>query len=92
MADRRPSLIRLKQIEVMKIITPGSAAQSLLIERITGKDMPPTGAPLSDKDIATITAWADDPTPTTPHEAAMAQCMTALAGINNQLTERLANA
>ena len=42
--------------------------------------------------IATITAWADDPTPTTPHEAAMAQCMTALAGINNQLTERLGNA
>ena len=26
MAARRPSLIRLKQIEVMKIITPGSAA------------------------------------------------------------------
>ena len=28
MAARRPSLIRLKQIEVMKIITPGSAAST----------------------------------------------------------------
>jgi hypothetical protein len=28
MAARRPSLIRLKQIEVMKIITPGSAAKT----------------------------------------------------------------
>ena len=41
---------------------------------------------------ATITAWEHDPTPPTPHEAAMLECMTALAGINNQLTERLVNA
>ncbi len=40
----------------------------------------------------TITAWEHDPTQVTPHEARMVQCMTDLASINNQLTERITNA
>ena len=49
----------LKGGEAGKVITPGSAAKSLLVQRVTEKSMPPEGAPLSDKDIATITAWVD---------------------------------
>lgn len=39
----------------------------------------------------TVTLWEQDPTPTTPHEANMVACMTALAQVNASLTERLVN-
>ncbi|HEX4277250.1 MAG TPA: DUF1592 domain-containing protein [Bryobacteraceae bacterium] len=48
----------LKGSDSGKVITPGSAAKSALVTRITEKTMPP-GGPLSDKEIATITAWVD---------------------------------
>jgi mono/diheme cytochrome c family protein len=53
-----------------KVIEPGSSAKSLLVRRITEKTMPP-GGPLSDKEIAAITAWVDqgagtDPAVSTP--------------------------
>jgi hypothetical protein len=44
-----------------KVIIPGNAAQSLLVQRITAKTgvgMPPSG-PLSDDQIALITAWVN---------------------------------
>src|SRR5215204_6294421 len=45
------------------VITPGDPAKSRLLERITsskpGFKMPPTGAPLSDAEIATVRAWIE---------------------------------
>jgi mono/diheme cytochrome c family protein len=48
----------LKGSDSGKVITPGDAANSALVKRITEKTMPPGGA-LSDKDIATITNWVN---------------------------------
>jgi|SRR5579871_800575 len=41
-----------------KVIVPGNSKESKLVQRITAKTMPPT-QPLSDQEIATITAWVD---------------------------------
>jgi hypothetical protein len=41
-----------------KVVLPGNSKQSKLVQRISEKSMPPTG-PLSDEQIATITAWVD---------------------------------
>ena len=41
-----------------KVVVPGNSKESLLVQRIAEKTMPPA-APLSDQQIATITAWVD---------------------------------
>jgi hypothetical protein len=45
-----------------RVVVPGKSADSLMVQRINGKDgiiMPPVGSPLSKSDIALITAWID---------------------------------
>src|SRR5580704_16512061 len=41
-----------------KVIVPGNSKDSVLVQRVTDKSMPPTG-PLTDNEIAVITAWVD---------------------------------
>ncbi len=39
------------------VIKPGAAAESLLLQRVRDREMPPKGAPLGPKELATIEAW-----------------------------------
>jgi mono/diheme cytochrome c family protein len=48
----------------IKVILPGKAADSELLKRVTSTDadqrMPPTGKPLTDKEIKTLTMWINE--------------------------------
>jgi mono/diheme cytochrome c family protein len=42
-----------------KVIVPGNPKESLLVQKVTAKEMPPAGPPLSEKQIAAIAAWIE---------------------------------
>lgn len=48
----------------IKVILPGKAADSELLKRVTSPDgdqrMPPTGKPLTEKEISTLTIWINE--------------------------------
>ena len=55
-----------------KVIIPGKPKESLLVQRIAGKTMPPS-APLSDIQIATITSWVEQGAKMPPGEISTAR-------------------
>ncbi|MBW8883679.1 MAG: hypothetical protein JF612_02650, partial [Planctomycetia bacterium] len=65
-----------------KVIFPGDVKNSVLIEKVEQKEMPPSGAGIPDKELATLTKWVqegarfDGPSPTAQ--------LTAYLNKNNQ--------
>ena len=63
--DTRAELLKAK------VAVPGKSAESEIIKRVTHTDtemrMPPTGDPLSKKEIAVLAKWIDDGLPWVGH-------------------------